>query len=401
MKQYKTLFLFLLCVFLLAGCWDRMEVEERSTVLGLSVDIAEDDKEDPIIHPDNVDIPTSEIGMIEVTAQLAVPGQIPLGPSQGGGSTGPEDSVWVVKSVGHTLAEAVNNLQQQLSSTIFLGHLKIFIISDEVARKGIGEIMDFMKRNPEVRRDAWLLVNGNRADETLEVAPKLERIPALYLSNMLDNSIKMGKFPKVRVGKFWSAMENSGQDGFLPYITVKSKDNIQISGIGYFRSTKLVGHTKPYQITYLNGLIEHNPGGSTAVIRISDKQTLQFQSTKRKSDYRVTLKEGKPHFDVIVEINGIITGKNIDRIDLNKNSTIKNIENIAGKSFSVEHEKLIKETQEKQSDIFGFGEYVRADLSDYWDKEIKTSKKWREIYKDLSVDVKVKVKIEGIGLKAK
>lgn len=400
MKRFKPLLLLLSSVALLSGCWDRMEIEERSTVLGLAVDIAEDKKEDPINHPEDADIPTADVGMIEVTAQLAVPGQIPLGPSQGGSPGGPQDTVWVVKAVGHTLSEAVNNLQQQLSSTIFLGHLKIFIISDEVATKGIGEIIDFMKRNSEVRRDAWLLVNGHRADETLEVAPKLERIPALYLSNMLDNSIKMGKLPKIRVGKFWIALENDGQDGYLPYITVKSKDNIQVSGVGYFRENKLVGHTKPYQIAYLNGLIEHNPGGSTAVIKLSDTETVQFQSTKRKSDYTVTLVNGKPHFDISVEVRGNITGKNIESIDLNKATTIQNIEEIAEKTFKPEFEELIKETQNKESDILGLGEYVRANLRDYWDQEVKTQEKWRKIYKDLSVDVNVKVKIEGVGLKA-
>ncbi len=385
---------------LLSGCWDRMEVEERSTVLGLAVDIAEDRKEDPINHPEDAKLPTSGIGMIEVTAQLAVPGQIPLGPSQGGSPGGPQDTVWVVKAVGHTLSEAVNNLQQQLSSTIFLGHLKIFIISDEVAERGIDEIIDFMKRNSEVRRDAWLLVNGNRADETLEVAPKLERIPALYLSNMLDNSIKMGKLPKSRVGKFWIALENDGQDGYLPYITVKTKENIQVSGVGYFRENKLVGHTKAYQIAFLNGLIEHNPGGSTAIVKLSDEQMVQFQSTKRKSDYTVTLQNGKPHFDVDVVIKGNITGKNDNGINLNTNSTIKNIEETAEKAFKPEFEKLIEETQEKESDILGLGEYVRAKLRDYWDQEVKTAEKWREIYKDITVEVNVKVKIEGVGLKA-
>ena len=399
MKQFKPLLLLLMCAVLLAGCWDRMEVEERSTVLGLAVDIAEEENEDPINHSDDADIPTSSTGMIEVTAQLAVPGQIPLGPSQGGDS-GPEDSVWVVKAVGHTLSEAIINLQQQLSSTIFLGHLKIFIVSDEVARNGIDEIIDFMKRHAEVRRDAWLLVNGNRADETLEVAPKLERIPALFLSNMLDNSIKMGKLPKVRAGRFWIALENDGQDGYIPYITVKSKENIQISGVGYFRDNKLVGHTKPYQIAYLNGLIEHNPGGSTSVVKISDKQTVQFQTIKRKSDYVVTLENGKPHFDVSVELTGNITGKNDNSIELDKNSIISNIEDIAEKAFKKEYEKLIKETQDKQSDILGLGEYVRANLRNYWDQEVKTSDKWREIYQDVSVKVKVKVKIEGVGIRA-
>lgn len=402
MKHLKKCFLLLISGFLLSGCWDRLEIEDRATVLGLSIDLAEESKiDDPINHPDDEDIPTSELGMVEITAQLAVPGQIPLGPSQGGGGSGPLDTVWVVESVGHTVSDAINNLQQQLASTLFLGHLKIVIISKDVAEKGVSDIVDFMKRHPEIRRDAWLLVNGKKAKETLEVAPKLERVPTMYLSNMLDNSIKMGKFPKVKVGKFWIALENDGEDGYLPYITVKGKEHIQLDGIAYFKDDKMVGHTKPYQIAYINGLTEQNPGGSTAVVKLSADQSVMFQSTKRKSDYKVTLQDGKPKFIVNVEIVGNIAGKSTATLDINSEETLKQIEKKAEELLKIEFEKLIDETQEKESDIFGFGEYVRAKLRHYWDHEVKNADAWRKVYKDLPIELVVKVKIAGVGLKSK
>ncbi|TSI07921.1 Ger(x)C family spore germination protein [Lysinibacillus sp. BW-2-10] len=386
-------------VFLMAGCWDRLEIEERAMVLGLSIDLQEkESSDDPINHPDVDDMPTSEIGMVKITAQLAVPGQIPLGPSQGGGSKS-KDTVLVVAAVGHTMDDAMSNLQQQLGSTLFLGQLKIIILSREVAEKGIREISDFIKRHPEIRRDTWLLVNGKKAEETLRVAPKLERVPTLYLSGMLDNAIKMGKFPKDKIGQFWSNLESNGQDGYLPFITVKDEEHIQISGLAYFRGMKMVGHIEPYQIAYFNGITEQNPGGSKALVKLSENESVMLQSTYRKSNIHVSLKDGRPHVQVKLKVIGNIVEK--QNVAVDTHDAIKKIEKSAEELIEEQYEVLIKETQEKKSDIFGFGEYVRGDLRTYWDQHIETAEKWREAYQELAVDVVAEVEIKEVGLRSK
>ncbi|SOC15857.1 spore germination protein KC [Ureibacillus xyleni] len=400
MKHAAKSVLLVILVLLMAGCWDRMEIEERATILGLSIDLHDEETSDePINHPNSDNIPTSEIGMVKITAQLAVPGQIPLGPSQGGGGGGPEDTVWVVKAIGHSMDDAISNLQQQLGSTLFLGHLKIIIISKEVAEKGIKEISDYIKRHPEIRRDTWLLVNGKMAEETLKIAPKLERVPVLYLSGMLDNAIKMGKFPKGKVGEFWVGLENLGQDGYLPYITVEEKEHIQISGLAYFKDMKMVGNLEPYQIAYFNGITEQNPGGSKALVKLSEDESVMFQSTVRKSKIKATLKDGRPHIKVNLKVIGNIVEKRNMTIDSQEVS--QKIEKITEGLIKEQCEQLIKETQEKQSDIFGFGEYVRGSLRSYWDTEVRTAEKWREVYKNLSVDVETQVEIKEAGIRSK
>nr|WP_198044673.1 Ger(x)C family spore germination protein [Lysinibacillus timonensis] len=388
-------------LLLLSGCWDRKEIEERATIVGLAIDLAKStEKPIPLTHPEGVKIPTSEVGKIKVTAQLAVPGQIPLGPSQGGSGSSSKDKVWVVEAVGNTIDDAIQGLQQQLAHKIFFGQLQVIILSEEIAKKGIDHINDYLKRRPEIRRSAWMAVNEDDAAKAMQVAPKLEQVPAVYLSTMFEEAVKMGKFPENDLGMFWIHTSNKGYDGYLPYITIEEVDNIEISGIAYFSGDKLVGKTKPYQIAYFNGLTEQNPGGAAAVIVLSDKESVMFQSTKRKTDYEVSLQEGKPHFKITVDVWGIIREKNSEKIRLDDGEIIKQIEEKASKLLQVEMEKLIKETQEKKSDIFGFGEYVRGRLSKYWDEEIETTEKWKEIYKDLSVEVQAKVQIERVGMKA-
>lgn len=76
--------------------------------------------------------------MIRVAAQIGLPGRIPLGPGEGGGQTdgGGQNTVWVIEVVGHSIDDALMNLQQQISGRLFFGHLRVIVVSEAVAKKG-------------------------------------------------------------------------------------------------------------------------------------------------------------------------------------------------------------------------------------------------------------------------
>jgi hypothetical protein len=61
---------------------------------------------------------------------------------------------------------------------------------------------------------------------------------------------------------------------------------------------------------------------------------------------------------------------------------------------------LIKKTQEKGSDIYGFGEYVRAKEPRYWNQEIRTKERWQEMFQDITVEFKVSTNVRRVGMKA-
>lgn len=60
---------------------------------------------------------------------------------------------------------------------------------------------------------------------------------------------------------------------------------------------------------------------------------------------------------------------------------------------------LISETQRKQSDIFGFGEYVRAKAPAYWNRQIKTLEAWHDMYKEITVEIEPSIRIRRVGMK--
>src|SRR5690606_9526301 len=114
--------------------------------------------------------PVPDHPMIRVAAQIAVPGRIPLGPGEGGGST--NKPVWILEAVGHTLDDAMLIMQQQVSDQLFYGHLRVIVVSESFARLGMSNLNDYFRRHPEVRRLAWLAVTKGKAEPFMKTAPE-------------------------------------------------------------------------------------------------------------------------------------------------------------------------------------------------------------------------------------
>lgn len=87
-KRISLLLLLSLVFVFLTGCWDQLEIEDRALVLGLSIDSVlknskTEDDQTTHLKSANINLPK-----IRVTAQIAVPGRVPLGPSSGGEGSG-------------------------------------------------------------------------------------------------------------------------------------------------------------------------------------------------------------------------------------------------------------------------------------------------------------------------
>lgn len=400
----KFTIVLLLSCSLLTGCWDRMEIEERAVVLGISIDTADKDaeaREDEISHLRGK-YPAPKQELIQLSVQIALPGRIPLGPGEGGGSgEGEQETVWVLDVVGHTVDDAMMNLQQQISGKLFFGHLRVIVVSEEFARKGLQNLNDYLHRNAEVRRMAWLMVSKGKAKNHMQAAPKLERVPALYLASTLDDAVKQGKFPSNYVGTFWSNSSKKGQEGFLPYIKIMKGDNVEISGMAFFKGAKMVGVTKPFEIAGYLVIKGISPAGYRGIIHIgNDSQVVTIHATNRESEIKVDIKNGIPHFTITAMTEVNIEEKNTDTLSVNSTKILEEIAHENEHSVKQLLIGLIQKTQKKESDIFGFGELVRAKKPSYWKSHVKSAEQWGKIYRNVTFDYRVTSKVRRIGMKA-
>jgi spore germination protein KC len=384
----------------LSGCWDYLDIESRAMVLGVAIDTASEEEvkqEGDVTHSGVVKVAKQD--PVKITVQIGIPGRLPLG--TGGEQGGAAETVWVLEAAGKTFDDAYENLQQQVSLRLFLGHLRVIVISEEVAKKGVRELNDFLRRSPELRRATWMVVSKGEAAKHMEAAPELERIPTLYLVTAIDEAINVGKFPEDFLGVFWSKISSLGQEGYLPYITLKDKGNIEISGMALFRDDRMVGTISGIEIGRYMAMMQINPGGYAGLHQMEDeKVTIMFKSDERKSKMKVDVKDGLPHVTVTVHVEGEIEEKINQQFDL-KQDTITQFEEESAKKAVGAYEEIVKKTQLVQSDIFGIGEHIRARHPKYWSEHVKTKEKWQEMYKDVPFEIDVSYSVRRVGMKNK
>lgn len=385
---------------LLTGCWDRLEIEERAIILGVAIDKA---KESELRNDRNITFfgekaPETNTPSLRVTLQIAVPGRIPLGPSDsGGGGAAGQKPVWVVNTVGQTIDDAFNNVQQEIAHRLFFGHLRVIIIAKDVAESGLDNINEYLRRNPEVRRTSWMVVAEGEAGKFMRVVPQLERVPILYILSTMEHAVQMGKLPNAFAGVFWSASSSKGTDPFLPYIKMADSGSFEIAGLAYFHSDKMVGKTEPLEIGDYMGIKNVPSGGYGILVQIPDTPTsVIYQVTHRKSRIDVDIRGGKPVISVKLHNEGNLLEKS-NELALLSPDMVRKIEQELNKNAPLSYGKLISKTQEKGSDIFGFGEYVRAKKPFYWQKEVRTKTKWEEIYRTIEVHLQITNSVRRVG----
>ena len=128
----KCMFVLLILSVLLTGCWDRRELNELGITLALGIDKVEDE--------------------YQVTAQVVVPSEISTKSSTG------RSPVTLFHANGETVYEALRKLTKNSPRKIYPGHLRMLVIGEDLAEEGIGESLEFLSRDWELRSDFYVVI---------------------------------------------------------------------------------------------------------------------------------------------------------------------------------------------------------------------------------------------------
>lgn len=123
----------------MAGCWDRVEIEERGFVVGIAIDNAQDQQGQTADLSDQAES-LRKVRYV-VTYQFVNPeGMQGGGKSSGGKGPGNGESsgqpMFNISTEGKTLLEASRDMVTKASRTPYIEHLKMIIISERIAKEG-------------------------------------------------------------------------------------------------------------------------------------------------------------------------------------------------------------------------------------------------------------------------
>lgn len=402
-----VLLLMILSLLVTTACWDMIDIEKRAYVLGVAIDLyppnpkgREGDKSEA---RQEEEIPLEKTGLYNGRPEYALTVQIPIlqkaqsSSFSGGGGDPESDATWQITQIGNSFISMNLEMATRTNLIPYYEHLQAIILSEDVARAGLKNVIDFFVRDPEMGRRVNIYVSHGEAKKVLDVNPRTEDYSSIYLSQIHRNTRKTSRMvEKAGLNKMLNNID-LGLDFILPAIQ-STKDEIKSNGAAIFKKDKMVGWLDELELEAVKFILNrYNKGLITVTSSAMDNAIIALDIGKSKTKIKTSIENDLPRFDIDIEVSGsyaentrVYTQGDQD-IDLHKT-----LEKDFEKEIVSLCENTIKKMQEEYGvDIFEFKQLLRTREPAYW-KEVKN--KWEDLYPKIIVKVKARVKIDLIGL---
>jgi spore germination protein KC len=387
----KTKLLGLIVItVLLTGCWDQRELADISIVTGMAVDKGENKK---------YKLTVEAINATELNAKMA---------------SGNSPSV-VYSLEGNTVAELAYKMNIGVSKSLIYSHMRVFVISKDIASSGMMAFIDSFERSRDLRNDFdIILTKEGEAADVLQVVYTVQKSSSLKLMSQLEMASKIwGSSPAVKINDFIQALTSPGRQPVMTAVRIQgdpkkgeSVDNmkkahpdaiIAIDSMALFRRDELVGFlsvedTRDYLWT------QNKIKSTTMSIPCDKDRYASIRIIDSKTKLKGAIKNGKPKVDVNVIMEGYIVGSTCEG-SMDDPGTYKKIDKLTNQYVKEHVLETIKTVQKDYGvDIFGFGEVVaRQDYKNFK----KVQDHWDEAFKDAEIEVSVVTKLRRAGIRTK
>lgn len=350
--------------------------------------------------------------------------------SSGGSSnsSGSSESDTASKYVVYTMEtdsidSAINIANAYVNKNINLSHCKILVISEEIAKSGIEDIVNSIINKVEVRPDCNIVISKVPTDEfdDTKSQPKIEDVLSKYydVTSNIENgrgyseTVKLSDFYLKLNDSFYQAYStlgitsnpssNRSNTGASSNLDVQSRSLVSLPdesavetlGLAVFNHDKLVGTLSANQ-TMAYQLITNNFNYCTLNMPspFSKDETLDlYLSTLKNPKIKVTIVNGSPFVGVNLYVTTRLLSFNSNNIStlteenlyIIKNSVTKYLEEQVYDYFDTTSKKL-------NSDIAGIGRYAAKNFktTEEWE-----SYNWLENYKNCTFKVNVDISIKS------
>lgn len=370
----KKLILSLIVLFCLSGCWNYKELNDYSIVSGVAIDKVGDEYETSVL--------------------------ISNLPKNNSDKSSSESNVVVYSGKGASIFDSLKKIGLISPKELYFGSFSVLIISEEVAKDGINNAVDFFIRYPSSRKNFYVaLARDVKAKDTLKILTPLSSFPSQNITDNINSTKNLqGTIFSLDFNHLLSNILTDGIEPTINCIEIKgdieegsSQENLEsseqktytkLSNIGIFRDDKLIdwaNHDESLGINIINGKIAE----MYLDLEYEDGYVV-VDSTSFSTDVSVKLKDNKPIVNInlsgearIIEVKG--------KIDLKDSDVIEELQKKANKKIKKQVNKALKLAIENKTDIFGFGKMFYQEYPDYF-KYVK--KEWNNNLGNIEFKIK-------------
>lgn len=397
----KKLSIILCAVFLLNGCTSYIEVNDKSFVIALGVDEAEN-------------------GLLKFSFLFTSP-EVSGNESSGGEKPKEKDIVTVEAPTVYSAMRLMNTFKSKITD---ISHMKLIVFSEKIAKKGIGSYITDFVNTRGFRSNIYLCVaQGDAEDFFHEINPKqdvfiekyIERLLSKYVSDDVNEAYLYytyfnlctgrggGLLPLVGVAKEKN-MENIENDfeSVIPddfsanytaeEIPVKEKDKAVLCGYAAFSHQKMVGTLGLTESDLARMVTFNYPYGDFSVYYPPKKKYVSVHLHQTQKPCINVTAGDQAKIDIAVNLWYETTGiNNALSTEADYYAFNEYLNTVMTEKFQ---ELMQRTTKEFGADIFHFGNNAKKNFltNDQW-----LEYKWDEKYKTALIVPTINVELRNFG----
>lgn len=245
-KRWFGCALLIIVSLVISGCWDRRELQERCFVLAVAIDKADEglgpEQGKDVTRAETFVQPHGE-KKYRLSFQIL---QLPLSQSSDRTKKG-ESSTYVISNTGESLFEMLRDMLGQVGQGLWFENIQVIIISEAAAKQsGLQPMIDFFRRNVEIRWLTKVLITPGEARSLLEYKPPSGEPSGIFIANSLRMHRKNTHVPGWRtdIGDLIQSLDNKSK---VLMARIELTDNIvKLGGMALFKEGKFVGYVDEY-----------------------------------------------------------------------------------------------------------------------------------------------------------
>ncbi len=360
----RLLFLVMLCLALLPGCWDLRDIEHRANITAVGIDLIPEEEREGLTGEDPLE--SKHRPKYKMTVEIPVLGELRGVEGSGGSSEGGKPA-WVLASTGTSPAQITTLLDLRLWREPSFGHTKVLVIGEEAARESLKDTIDFFHRHRELSRRMKLVIAQGDAYHVIKVSPEIEELLGIYLDNLIELVTLSGRLQRKNLGEAARELYSTG-NALLPRARPEETEVI-VGGSAVIKNWRLVGWLG--ELETMGSLFATNQlRVGLLVVGSPDKTTGEVAVTIRSSRTQIKVLPAGDRisfqFNIFTEADVV---EQLGGRPLDDSSLIQSIEDLVEQEIlAVTRGALSKLQREFRVDALGLGDWVWKQRPKIWEQ---------------------------------
>lgn len=381
------LLLVITSTLFLTGCWDRHEIQDRSFVLAVAIDLADQGDE----HSTPLETFAEGSGQKPLRLSLQV---LALSPQRRGENS--PSKTYVISNTGRSIHEMLRDANGQNSKPLWFEHIQSIIISEAAVRKfGLTPLIDLFRRDAEVRWRTKIYITPQDARPFLDFVPPTGEAGGIFISN-ISRSIKNLHIAgsNTDLGATSTRLDNK-VDVVLPVIQMSDKQ-VKVKGMAVFKKDKFVEYWDEYTIKGAKFLLGIEKAALIAFsCPIHPEETVVFEMFQQDTTVTPQIDGEQISFKIDVAMRGNIGEISCsDDHDATDKAFMDKAEALFAQEVQQNIEYALKVMQKSGVDDAGFARRLKAYEPKTWDK---VKDRWDEVFPTIPLIINVKISIQNTG----